>query len=48
MVRQAKVALKPCQKYHSKLGAADAGDFILDSGVFLREGSFKSSPPEIT
>ncbi|MBK8558318.1 MAG: choice-of-anchor L domain-containing protein [Lewinellaceae bacterium] len=48
VVLQAKVALKPCQKYHFKLGVADAGDFILDSGVFLREGSFKSSPPEIT
>jgi hypothetical protein len=47
-VLKAEVALKPCQKYRFKLGVADAGDRILDSGVFLKEGSFKSSPPVIT
>ncbi len=45
---KAEIALKPCQKYHFKLGVADAGDRILDSGVFLKEGSFVSSPPVIT
>ncbi|MDO8368214.1 MAG: choice-of-anchor L domain-containing protein [Saprospiraceae bacterium] len=44
----AKIALKACQKYHFKLGVQDASDGILDSGVFIKEGSFKSTPPEIT
>lgn len=44
----AKIALKACQKYHFKLGIEDASDDRLDSGVFIKEGSFKSSPPEIT
>lgn len=44
----AKISLKACQKYHFKLGVQDASDQRLDSGVFIKEGSFKSSPPEIT
>jgi len=48
VVMTAKVALKPCQKYRFKLGIADAGDERLDSGVFLKEGSFTSTPPVIT
>lgn len=32
----------PCQTYHIKLAIADAGDSVLDSGVFLEEGSFSS------
>lgn len=44
----AKVALKACQKYHFKLGIQDVSDNRLDSGVFIKEGSFKSTPPEIT
>ena len=47
VVLTAKVALKPCQKYRFKLGVADAGDQRLDSGVFLKEGSFQSTPPVI-
>lgn len=46
-VLQAKLDLKPCKKYRFKLGIADAGDHILDSGIFLREGSFVSTPPVI-
>lgn len=46
-VLKAELALKPCKKYRFKLGVADAGDRILDSGVFLKEGSFQSSPPVI-
>lgn len=30
-------------QYHIKLAVADAGDLILDSGVFLQAGSFTSS-----
>lgn len=32
--------LTPCQTYHIKLAVADAGDHVLDSGVFLEAGSF--------
>lgn len=31
----AQVAVQPCQTYHMKLIIADAGDWSLDSGVFL-------------
>jgi gliding motility-associated-like protein len=34
------------QTYHIKLAVADAGDHVLDSGVFLEAGSF-SSPNQI-
>jgi len=30
--------------YHIKLAIADAGDYILDSGVFLQAGSFSDTP----
>jgi subtilisin-like proprotein convertase family protein len=30
----------PCSTYHVKLAIADVGDAILNSGVFLKEGSF--------
>ena len=34
--------------YHVKLAIADAGDYILDSGVFLKGSSFSNEPePEI-
>ena len=33
----------PNEKYHIKLAIADVADGILDSGVFLEGGSFKSS-----
>lgn len=37
------VALVECgETYHIKLAVADAGDAVLDSGVFLEEGSFSS------
>lgn len=32
----------PCTQYHIRIGVADAGDFIYDSGVFLEGGSFSS------
>lgn len=32
--------------HHIKLAIADAGDFILDSAVFIQAGSFSDQPPE--
>ncbi len=36
--------LTPGETYHIKLAIADAGDYILDSGVFLQAGSFSNVP----
>lgn len=32
------------ETYHIKLAIADAGDYVLDSGVFLQAGSFSDTP----
>ncbi|MBN4061803.1 MAG: hypothetical protein COA57_15630 [Flavobacteriales bacterium] len=43
------LALVQCnQQYHIKLAIADAGDSILDSGVFLEGGSFSSNDVQIS
>lgn len=41
-------AVTPCTTYHLKLAIADAGDGILDSGVFLKAGSLTSNAVSIT
>lgn len=41
-VLTAKANTIPCETYHLKLGIADAGDDILDSGVFIEAGSLSS------
>ncbi len=42
-VLTAITAVQPCTTYHLKLAIADAGDGILDSGVFLKAGSLTSN-----
>lgn len=42
VVLEAEVDVIACQTYHIKLAVADAGDGVLDSGVFLEAGSFES------
>ncbi len=39
------VIVVPCETYHLKLAIADAGDHIIDSGVFIEQNSFER--PEI-
>ena len=41
-VLTARKEVIPCETYHLKLGVADAGDGILDSGVFIKAGSLSS------
>ncbi|MBC8173140.1 MAG: choice-of-anchor L domain-containing protein [Chitinophagales bacterium] len=42
VVMTAKAETIPCETYHLKLGIADAGDGVLDSGVFIEAGSLSS------
>lgn len=46
-VLTAYLLVVPCQQYHIKLGVADAGDHIFDSGVFIEENSFSSPKIEV-
>jgi len=39
-VLKASAKVIPCQSYHLKLAIADVSDNLLDSGVFLKSGSF--------
>jgi gliding motility-associated-like protein len=39
----ASAVVVPCSTYHLKLAIADKGDQILDSGVFLKQGSLTSN-----
>ena len=43
----AKATVTPCETYHLKLAIADAGDGVLDSGVFLEAGSLNTNFVEI-
>jgi gliding motility-associated-like protein len=47
-VLTAKTPVIPCETYHLKLAIADAGDDVLDSGVFIEAGSLSSPGVEIT
>lgn len=38
----AETIVQACETYHIKLAVGDAGDHILDSGVFIETGSFTS------
>lgn len=42
-VLTAIAAVQKCQTYHIKIAVADAGDFMMDSGVFIESGSLKSN-----
>jgi hypothetical protein len=42
-VLTSRVNVTPCQVYHMKLAIADAGDGIIDSGVFLEASSFSTN-----
>ncbi len=48
VVMQAIAIVVPCQTYHIKLAISDAGDGILDSGVFLEENSFSSNAIQVS
>jgi len=41
-VLEARCTVVPNEVYHIKLAIADVSDYILDSGVFLEAGSFRS------
>ncbi len=45
---EAKSPVTPCQTYHLKLGIADGGDGVYDSGVFLKAGSLVSTNVQLT
>lgn len=36
------VKVIPCETYHIKMGVADAGDHVYDTGIFIEENSFES------
>lgn len=42
-----KKGLQPCSTYHLKLAIADAGDNVLDSGVFLEANSLTSNAVQV-
>lgn len=43
----AECAVVPGKKYHIKIAIADAGDNVLDSGVFIEGGSFSSTKTSV-
>ncbi len=46
-VLEARCAVVPNEIYHIKIAIADVSDYILDSGVFLEGGSFRSFGEEV-
>ncbi len=47
-VLTAWVLVEPCMQYHIKIAIGDAGDHVLDSGVFLEANSFSSNAVNFT
>ncbi|MBS1783742.1 MAG: gliding motility-associated C-terminal domain-containing protein [Bacteroidetes bacterium] len=43
MLLDARFGVQPCSTYHLKFVIADAGNYLYDSGVFLRAGSLQSN-----
>jgi len=48
VVLEAWTVVTPCVTYHFKAAIGDAGDGILDSGVFLEEGSFSTNAVQVS
>lgn len=42
-ILDAAAAVQPCSTYHLKIVIADAGNYLYDSGVFLRAGSLQAN-----
>ncbi len=47
-VLTAFLPVQPQETYHVKIGVADAGDGLIDSGVFIEEGSFTVTNPPLS
>ncbi|HPE57736.1 MAG TPA: choice-of-anchor L domain-containing protein [Bacteroidales bacterium] len=47
-VLTAFILVVPLETYHVKLGVADAGDGVVDSGIFIEEGSFRVTNPPLS
>lgn len=47
-VLTAQSVVTPCSTHHLKLAISDAADQVLDSGVFLKEGSLSSNSISLT
>ncbi len=48
VVLEAWTVVTPCLTYHFKAAIGDAGDGVLDSGVFLEEGSFSTNAVQVS
>ncbi len=44
----AQLQVVPCQQYHIKICIADAGDHVLDSGVFLKRNSLATDAADLS
>ena len=47
-VLTAFILVVPLETYHVKLGVADAGDGVVDSGIFIEESGFRVTNPPLS